>query len=141
MKEYHTRIKINKPVKEVWNVLIDFEAYPEWNPLVGKLTGDIKENGKITTYIIPLGKSYQPKVLSYKNEQEIIWQGTQGAKFLLAGKHYYKVQAIDNENTELLHGEYFTGIFSHFIQKSLLRKMENAFLKHNEALKKRLENE
>ncbi|MCG2462728.1 SRPBCC domain-containing protein [Flavobacteriaceae bacterium F89] len=141
MKAYHTNIKIRKPIDEVWRVLTDFKSYPNWNPLVGKLTGEVKEGGTIKTHIIPLGKAYYPKILSYKKEEEIIWQGAQGAKFLLSGKHYYKLQPLDNKNTELFHGEYFTGILSYFLPKSLLQKMENTFVEHNEALKKRLENE
>jgi len=140
MKTYHTSISINKPIDNVWKVLTDFEAYPKWNPLVGELTGDIKEGGTIKTHIIPLGKSYYPIVLSFKKEEELIWQGVQGAKILLAGKHYYKLRSIDKNNTELLHGEYFTGILSHFLPKSLLQKMENAFVDHNEVFKKLVEN-
>jgi hypothetical protein len=139
MKAYHTSIKIAKPINLVWNVLTDFEAYPDWNPLVGELTGDIEEGGIIKTFIIPLNKAYYPKILSFKKEKEIIWMGAQGSKYLLAGKHYYKLQSIHKNSTELLHGEYFTGILSYFLPKSLLRKMENAFIRHNEVLKKRLE--
>lgn len=140
MKEYHTNIKINKPIKDVWVFLTDFESYPNWNPLVGELSGNIKEGETIKTKIIPLGKSYYPKILSFKKEEELIWQGKQGATFLLAGKHYYKLREIDKNKTELLHGEYFTGIFSCFIDKKLLQKMENAFIEHNKLLKSKLEN-
>lgn len=74
-------------------------------------------------------------MLSYKEEQELIWEGKRFAKFLLAGKHYYKLEKIDKNSTEFLHGEYFTGWFSHFIPKSLLKKMENTFIEHNQKLK------
>jgi hypothetical protein len=93
MKAYHTSIKIAKPLNLVWNVLTDFEAYPDWNPLVGELTGDIEEGGIIKTFIIPLNKAYYPKILSFKKEKEIIWMGAQGSKYLLAGKHYYNCKA------------------------------------------------
>ena len=139
MKEYHTNIKINKPIKDVWVFLTDFESYPNWNPFVGELSGNIKEGETIKTRIIPLGKSYYPKILSFKKEEELIWQGKQGAMFLLAGKHYYKLRSIDINKTELLHGEYFTGLLSSFISKKLLKKMEKAFNDHNIALKQRVE--
>lgn len=141
MKEYHTTIKISKPIEEVWRVLTDFETYPDWNPLVGTLTGNFEEGGSVKAHIIPLGKSFPTIISSFKKNEELIWQGTVVASFLLKAEHYYKVQSIDKQHTELLHGEYFTGIFSHFIPKFLLQKMENAFTAHNEALKKRIENE
>jgi hypothetical protein len=46
----------------------------------------------------------------------------------------------DASQTTLEHGEYFTGIFSYFISSKLLKKMKNAFVQHNTALKNRIEN-
>ena len=140
MKEYHTKIEINAPKDVVWNHLIDFEKYIEWNPLVSKITGEIAEGGTIYTTIIPLKETFAAQLLSYKKEEEIVWQGKRIASFLLAGKHYYKLRQQDESTTILEHGEYFTGLFSYFIAKKLLKKMEEAFIQHNIALKKRIEN-
>lgn len=141
MKEYHTQIEINAPIKKVWQVLTDFKEYPNWNPLVGELTGDVREDGMIRTKILPLNNTYTAKLLSYQKEQEIVWLGKQGAKFLLAGKHYYRLKKLGENKTLLEHGEYFTGLFSHFISGKLLNKMEQAFHEHNKALKSMAENE
>lgn len=141
MKQYHTVIEINSPAEIVWKHLVDFGAYPEWNPLVGSLTGELIKGAQISTYIIPLGKTYKPTVLTIEPNSEITWQGIQGAKWLLAGKHYYRLEKIDVNKTKLLHGEWFTGLLSWFIRRKLLNKMENAFLSHNQLLKQRIEDE
>ena len=141
MKQYHTSILIEASAEKVWEVLTDFSSYPQWNPLVGKLEGKMEEGKKIATFIVPLNKIYFPFLLSYKPNAELIWQGIQGAKFLLAGKHYYKLEKWSDKETKLLHGENFTGLFSYFISKKLLKKMENAFISHNQILKQRIENE
>ena len=120
--------------------MTNFKDYPQWNPIVGKLEGEMKEGCKISTYIVPLGKTYNPILLSYQENKELIWRGTQGAKFLMAGKHYYQLKVISENQTKLLHGEYFTGLFSYFIRSSLLKKMKNAFEQHNVLLKQRIEN-
>jgi len=140
MKEYHTSIKINAPIKKVWSVLTDFKAYPEWNPLVSKLEGDIVEGGVISTTIVPLNETFTPILLSYKPENEIIWQGKRIAQFLLSGKHYYRLKEESTLVTILAHGEYFTGLFSSFISSRLLNKMKEAFIEHNIALRNRIEN-
>lgn len=88
-----------------------------------------------------MGKTYYPELLVVSPQKELTWQGYQGAKFLMAGKHYYRLKAVDAGTTQLLHGEYFTGIFSYFIPPSLLQKMENTFILHNQLLKERIENE
>lgn len=141
MKQYHTSIEINASIETVWQSLTDFETYTEWNPIVGKLEGSMKEGTKISTFIVPLNKTYFPNLISYKTNKEMIWQGVQGTKFLLAGKHYYKLEKISNHQTRLLHGEYFSGLFSHSISNKTLLKMKKAFINHNQILKQRIENE
>ncbi|MDX2164543.1 MAG: SRPBCC domain-containing protein [Gammaproteobacteria bacterium] len=141
MKQYHTSVTINASVEVVWKHLTDFTSYPYWNPLVGKLEGEMKKGSTISTFIVPLGKTYHPILLVYKPKKEFVWLGTQGAKFLLAGKHYYRLEKISDTETKVLHGEWFTGLLSWFIPKSLLQKMENTFVEHNNILKQRIENE
>lgn len=141
MKQYHTSIIINRSVEIVWRHLTDFTSYPIWNPLVGMLKGEMREGNIISTFIIPLGKTYHPAILVYKPEKELVWQGVQGAKFLMAGKHYYRLEKISDSETKLFHGEWFSGLFSWIISESLLQKMKCAFIEHNAILKQRIENE
>jgi hypothetical protein len=71
----------------------------------------------------------------------LIWQGVQVAQFALADKHYDRLAKVNESQTRLLHGEYFIGLFSYFISQKMLQKMENAFMKCNQILKQRIENE
>ena len=141
MKEYHTRVEIDAPAETVWRHLTNFASYPDWNPIVGKLDGDLVVGQSISTYIVPLGKTYQPVLLAYAPNKELVWRGTQGAAWLMAGEHYYRLEALSPTRTRLMHGERFTGLMSNFISKDLLAKMENAFIEHNRILKQRVEHE
>ena len=58
MREYHTTIIIHRPIADVWQALVDFPNYKNWNPLVRDITGDIREGGQIITDIVPLNKAY-----------------------------------------------------------------------------------
>lgn len=139
MKQYHTSVKINGTLDEVWKQLTNFKTYPDWNPIVGKLEGEMKVGNKISTYIVPLKGTFSPILLTYNKNQEMLWQGTLGAKFLLAARHYYRLKPISETQTELQHGEYFTGLFSYLLPKSLVLKMELAFEEHNNLLKSNIE--
>ncbi len=141
MKQYHTQIDIDAPIAKVWEYLTDFKAYPAWNPLVGMLEGKMESGQKINTFIVPLGRTFEPVLLTYVPEKEFSWKGVQGVSFLLAGEHYYKLEAITSQKTRLLHGEYFTGLLSIFLSPRLLCKMENTFELHNQRLKERIERE
>ncbi len=140
MKQYHTSIKINASVNKVWEELTNFKEYPSWNPIVGKLEGEMKEGSKISTFIVPLKKTYFPVLKKYKENQELLWIGTQGSRHLISAEHYYRLKSISDTETELEHGEYFTGLLSHFLSKKLVSEMHNSFEQHNIILKKRIEN-
>ena len=141
MKQYHTQIDIAAPASTVWKYLTDFASYPDWNPIVGKLDGEMIVGKAISTYIVPLGKTYQPVLLAWEPTKELVWRGTQGTGWLMAGEHYYRLEPLSPTRTRLLHGEQFTGLMSNFIGKDLLAKMENAFTEHNRILKQRVEHE
>jgi hypothetical protein len=140
MKQYHTQIVIQAPITRVWAELTNFKAYPEWNPLVRELHGELEVGSKIRMFIIPFGSYFNAEFLTVAPNQEMSWQGVRFAKFLLSGRHYYKLEAIDDNKTRLLHGEFFEGWFSGFISSKTLKMMETIFVVHNELFKKRVEN-
>ena len=39
MKEIKTEIAINAPIDKIWNTLLDFKSYPNWNPFIIKVMG------------------------------------------------------------------------------------------------------
>jgi hypothetical protein len=141
MKQYHTQIDIAAPPSTVWRHLTDFAAYPAWNPLVGRISGDFRPGGRIATEILPLGKTYAATLLQWEPGCGLTWQGVQGARFLLAGRHYYHLEPLPNGHTRLKHGEYFTGWLSAFIPGRLLAKMQDAFTRHNHQLQQRIHDE
>lgn len=140
MRQYHTSVIINCSLETLWNELVNFSEYPNWNPIVGDLKGELKVGNTISTFIVPLNKTYFPKLLVCTPHIELTWQGVRGAKWLMAGKHYYRMEKITDNETKLYHGEYFTGLLSPLISNRLLDKMRLAFLHHNELLKQRIEN-
>lgn len=139
-KEYHTSISIDATKSRVWEELVNVESYPEWNPIVGSIKGELAEGAVIATFIKPLNKTFYPKVVVFHPEEELVWIGKQVAHFLMAGKHYYRLEDQSGK-TMLYHGEYFTGLFAAFIPSKLLSKMKQAFIHHNQQLKQRIENE
>lgn len=54
MKQYRTSIKINDTPNVIWGELTNLKNYPDWNAIVGKLEGEMKEGKKISAYIVPL---------------------------------------------------------------------------------------
>ena len=139
MKQYHTEISIAAPLAVVWAVLTDFAAYPEWNPLVGRLQGDVRTGGRIRMFIKPLDRTFKATLKRVAEAEELTWVGVQFAAWFLSGEHYYRLEVLGDDSTRLLHGEYFRGLGSAFLGRSALRRMEETFELHNRLLKKRVE--
>ena len=53
MKTIQTEIKIDADISKVWNVLMDFENHPKWNPFIKSISGEQKVGNKLTVSIKP----------------------------------------------------------------------------------------
>ena len=111
--EIFTEILIEAQPKKVWEILTDFENYPEWNSFVKSVEGNIKVGNIISVRIEPPngnGLTFKPVVVAYEPEKELRWLGKFFIKGVLDGEHQFKL--IDNKNgtTTFIQSETFTGI-------------------------------
>jgi uncharacterized protein YndB with AHSA1/START domain len=70
-KEIKTEILINATPEKVWSILIEFDKYPNWNPFIKSITGNVLTGNKITVRLEPpeaKGMTFKPKVLAFENE-------------------------------------------------------------------------
>ena len=141
MKELITEIFIEAEPEKVWTVFIDWEKYPEWNPLILSIKGKAIE-GEIITVKLKLEnqkpQTFTPRILSLKENKEFIWRGHLLSTSIFAGEHYFILEAVDN-GTKFIHGEKFGGILSGLILKMIGEKTKKGFEAMNQALKSRVE--
>lgn len=135
----HTEIVIHAPIESLRDALINFASYPQWNPLVGRLNGDIHTGGQIQLFIKPLKRGFTATLELVESNRKLSWVGTQIASWFISGEHYYRLEAFDNGSTRSLYGENFRGFKSAFISGSFRARMVEAFKTHIFALKERLE--
>lgn len=135
MKSCHTKIIINAPISRVWNILLDVDHYPQWNPSVAKIWGTIQEGRLIFAHILPLKSVFPLQIVSLKERQELIWKGTLLSGGIMKGEHYYRLKDLGNGQTELQHGEYFTGLVSALIPTLIVSRLQASYKYHNEKLK------
>ena len=144
MKQIKTDIRIQAPASTVWQVLMDFESYPEWNPFVVEIKGTPTIGNNLETKIKNGEKefNFKPKVLQNATEEEFRWKGKMWFKGIFDGEHYFQLSESmegDQAVTEFTHGERFTGILSGMIFRSIGEATRNGFISMNEALKARAE--
>ncbi|BDS15460.1 SRPBCC domain-containing protein [Aureispira anguillae] len=135
MKSCHTQTIINAPISKVWAILTDFDRYPEWNPLVGKVWGTVKEGRIVFAHILPLKNVFPIQIISLKKQQKIVWKGTLLNASIMMGEHYYELKDLGNNQTELQHGERFSGWASQWLNGWMLTKLQDSYKYHNQKLK------
>ncbi len=121
-EQIYTEILINASPKKVWDILTDFENYPEWNSFITSLTGKVAVGNTITVRILPPngnGVKFKPVVLAYEPEKEIRWLGKFFIKGVFDGEHQFKL--IDNKNgtTTFIQSERFSGFLLPLLKNNL----------------------
>ena len=62
------------PLRSVWRVLTNFAAYPEWNPFVRIVEGEVSVGARLQVYIQPSGGNgmlFRPTVLVAEPNREL----------------------------------------------------------------------
>ena len=133
-----TEIEIAAPASVVWEELTDGADYPNWNPFVKRLSGDLKVGNRLDVTIQPESNSpmnFTPKVLTADKDAELRWVGKLGFKGVFDGEHYFILEETDKGTTILHHGETFTGLLAYPLIALIRQDTENGFEAMNQALK------
>ena len=139
-KSIHTSVDIKASRQDTWKTLTDFQKYPQWNPFVRKLKGDVVPGQVIQVQIQPEGGNpmdFKPTVLQYEENRILEWEGHLLMPGIFTGKHSFILEEIGPNETRLIQKENFQGILIPFFS---FEGTENGFKSMNRKLKKRVEN-
>src|SRR6266571_1159629 len=60
MKEVSAEIEIEAPAERVWEVLTDFAKFPEWNPFIRQMSGEVRTGAQLHVQLGPTGEESCP---------------------------------------------------------------------------------
>jgi len=143
MKNIQTEILINTDIAKVWNVLMNFDNYPKWNPFITSISGERKLGNRLTVSINPpggKGMTFKPNILTLEANKEFRWKGKLGINGIFDGEHYFILESVDKDITKFIHGEKFSGLLVTLVGK-MLDKTQKGFQLMNESIKKECEKE
>jgi len=145
MPSIYTSIRLPAPPQEIWDILTDFEHYPEWNPYFQKVSGEQCKNGRLHLQIKnprslkvvefhPIIQNWSPVCHLHCRSRFLDVPG------LFTGYHHFILQpSADGKCTDFEHFELFSGIIAYpmkYIGK-IYSDAEEGFKAMNEALKER----
>ena len=136
-KHIKTTVDIAADKATVWNILTDFEKYPEWNPFIKSVSGEVKTGNRIKVKL--QGMVFKPTVLSFIKNSEIKWLGHLWIKGLFDGEHSFHLSENEDGTVRFEQNERFSGILVKLFAKSLDNDTKKGFEEMNEALKQRSE--
>ncbi|GAA3442443.1 hypothetical protein Pve01_72730 [Planomonospora venezuelensis] len=134
-----TEIEIGASPEEVWRVLADFAAYPEWNPFIVSAEGEPRAGARLTNRLSGGGNdmTFSPTVLAAVPGRELRWIGRFVMPGIVDGEHYFLIEDLGGGRSRFVQGETFTGALVPFAGRLL--DVAGDFARMNAALKARAE--
>lgn len=136
-----TQIHIRASAERVWSGLTGFEHYPQWNPFVRQISGDLREGGVLSVAVQPVGgpgMRFHPRLLTVQPQRALVWRGRLLMPGVFDGAHSFLL-GPDAEGVTLIHQERFSGLLVPLLRRSLEHGTRQGFEAMNEALRKRVE--
>jgi hypothetical protein len=141
-REIATQIEIGAPPDRVWKVLVDAPRYPEWNPLIVELQGELSESREIKFFFrIPPAPRLpgRARLLRVVCGTELRWAGQLLSPWLFRAEHYHLLTRVEGKHTRVTHGEIFSGLAAALAWPLLRAFARPAYRRFNEALRQRVE--
>ena len=90
-----TAIDIDAPADAIWRVLVDFPAYPEWNPFIRRIAGEAKVGAKLEVTAQPANRkpmTFRPTVRVADPDRELRWLGRVLLPGIFDGEHAFVIE-------------------------------------------------
>lgn len=141
-REIATEIEIEAPPASVWAVLVDTPRYPQWNPFIVELRGELSVAQDIRfSFRIPPAPRLPGRatVLKVEAVAELRWAGRLLWPWLFRAEHYHLLTALEGNRTRLVHGEIFSGLMAALAWPLLSVFARPVYARFNQALRERAE--
>ena len=143
MHRISTSIDIIATAEQIWAVLIDFSAYPAWNPFVRYISGHTTPGSKLRVTIQPPERqpmSFEPQVIICNPGHELRWRGTVLVRGIFDGEHSFRLSERARNRCTFTNEEGFSGFLVPFIMGNAMRNAtRSGFEAMNQALKRQVE--
>jgi hypothetical protein len=116
-------IEIDATPDQVWQVLTDLPAYPQWNPFItsAQVTspGGVLRQGAQLRNVLHFADGsttvLTPELLTFAPDRELRWLGKFGPGWIVDGEHRFTIEQLGPHRVRLTQSERFTGVAVPFL--------------------------
>jgi hypothetical protein len=141
MQRIETTTTVAASPEAVWETLVDFDRYSEWNPLL-QVSGRPNPGAHLLVDMqLPDRRpmQFRPTVVAADRGRELRWLGHLLVPGLYDGEHEFRLAPDGEGGTRLVHAETFRGLLVPVVNRFLGGSIERGFAGMNAALKARVE--
>ncbi|MBN1143492.1 MAG: SRPBCC domain-containing protein [Bacteroidales bacterium] len=141
-KELRTEAVIHASAARIWEILMDFNSYANWNPFIFSINGKQAVGSTLTVKLqLPdgMGMTMRPKVIAVKDNQEFRWKGRLLIPGLFDGEHIFELRENNELSTTFIQRELFSGILVPLFRNLIDVKTRIGFEAMNKQLKDQAE--
>ena len=140
--EVETEVMIEASTQRVWEILTDAQRYPQWNPYIRELHGELVPDAGLRFRFSFLGGITLParaRVMVVRVDRELRWAGHFLRDELFRAEHYHFLEPMSESRVRLRHGERFSGTLAAVLSPFLRAWAPGRYRAANLALKQRAE--
>lgn len=142
MEELDTSIDIDAPVHRVWEIFAALSAYPQWNPLIRRIDGELTLGGRLNVRVEPpegMPMSFRPRIEALEPGRRLTWVGAFVHGRLFRGEHSFELVPLEGGRTRFVQRERFSGMLLPLLRRQIQGSTRRGFEAMNRALKQRAE--
>lgn len=138
MRELRTEIQIAAPAEKVWDILMDFNNWYKWNPIVNEASGVAASGSTLSITMTGNdgkdGPKYKPSVTKLEKPNYFRWRAKMMAGFIFTNDKVFELECT-NSGTHLVHKELYSGLMSRIFWSKLDKFVPSMLSSMNAALK------
>ncbi|CAN5552131.1 SRPBCC domain-containing protein [soil metagenome] len=134
------RIGVQAPADLVWEVISDFAAWGQWNPVHPRIEGEMRIGTTLTVAFVSEGEvvTLKPIVQDWVPYEQLHWR-TKRLKGFVTAIRYIEIDKKGDESSIFSNGELFIGPLVRFVSRAERRRLRAAFTIMGEALRDHVE--
>ncbi len=119
MKVFQVKRTINASPERIWAILTEASRYPEWDPGMDRIEGQIAQGEKIKVFSkVNPGRTFPVTVTTFTPAQRMVWTGGMPLG-LFTGERTFMLTPAGNNTTEFSMREEFEGPLLPLIGRSI----------------------